>query len=163
MTTAKSKNETLASVNVTLDMMRGVMIILAIIGIFVAGYMSWAELTNNETMCADVGNIDCTAVQQSAYAKTFGVPVAVLGTLGYLAILGVLILEDQIGLVAAYGRTAVVGMALFGVIFQLYLTYVEAAVLDKWCQWCVASFVTITLLLIFGGIRLKNFLEPLQK
>ena len=120
-------------------------------------------MTDNETVCADVGKIDCAAVQQSAYAETFGIPVALLGLLGYIAILGAVILEDQIAIVAAYGRTAVVGMALFGVIFQTYLTYVEASVLDRWCQWCVASFVVITLLLIVGAIRLRNFLQPLQK
>jgi uncharacterized membrane protein len=161
--TTKSKNGTLVGFGINRDMMRGVMILLAVAGIFIAGYMSWAELTDNETVCADVANIDCTAVQQSAYAETFGIPVALLGLLGYIAILGVLLLEDQIPLAAAYGRTAVVGMALFGVIFQTYLTYIEASVLDKWCQWCVASFVIIALLLVGGGIRLRNFLEPLQK
>jgi uncharacterized membrane protein len=163
VTTAKSKNDTLARLSVNWDVLRGIMILLAVAGIFVAGYMAWAELTDNETVCADVGKIDCAAVQQSAYAKTFGVPVALLGLLGYIAILGVVILEDQIALLAAYGRTVVVGMALFGVIFQLYLTYIEAAVLDRWCQWCVASFVVITLLLILGALRLRNFLQPLQK
>ncbi len=163
MTTAKSKTDALPGLSVNWDILRGITILLAVAGIFIAGYMAWAELTDNETVCADVGKIDCAAVQQSAYAKTFGIPVALLGLLGYIAILGVVILEDQIALVAAYGRTAVVGMALFGVIFQLYLSYIEAAVLDKWCQWCVASFVMITLLLIVGVIRLRNFLEPLQK
>ena len=160
MTTAKPAQ---AGLTVNGDLLRGLMIVLAIAGIFIAGYMSWAELTDNETVCADVGKIDCAAVQQSAYAETFGIPVALLGLLGYIAILGAVILEDQIAIVAAYGRTAVVGMALFGVIFQTYLTYVEASVLDRWCQWCVASFVVITLLLIVGAIRLRNFLQPLQK
>lgn len=147
---------------VTWDWLRGVMIVLCIAGIFVAGYMAWAEVTDNETVCAEVGKIDCAAVQDSAYAQTFGIPVAVLGLLGYIAILGVVLMEDQIGILAAYGRTIVVGMALFGVIFQSYLTYIEAAVLDKWCQWCVASYAIITLLLIVGGIRLRRFLKPLH-
>jgi uncharacterized membrane protein len=162
VTTAKSKNRTLAGISVSFDALRGIMIVLAVIGIIVAGYLTWAELTDNETACADVGNIDCNAVQTSAYAKTFGIPVALLGLLGYIAILGALVLEDQITIMAAYGRTLVVGMALFGVIFQSYLTYVEATVLDKWCQWCIASFVTIILLLIIGAIRLRDFLQPLQ-
>ena len=124
--------------------------------------MTWAELTNNETVCVDAGSIDCAAVQDSAYAKTLGIPVALLGLLGYVAILGVLVLEDQVALFAAYGRTLVVGFALFGVIFQTYLTYVEAAVLEKWCQWCVASYIIITALLIIGALRLHSFFKPLR-
>jgi uncharacterized membrane protein len=162
VTTTKSKNRTLARISVSFDALRGIMIVLAVIGIFVAGYLTWAELTDNETACANVGNIDCSAVQKSAYAKTFGIPVALMGLVGYIAILGALVMEDQISIIAAYSRTLVVGMALFGVIFQSYLTYVEATVLDKWCQWCVASFVVITLMLIVGAIRLRDFLDPLQ-
>jgi uncharacterized membrane protein len=72
------------------------------------------------------------------------------------------VLEDQVALFAAYGRTLVVGFALFGVIFQTYLTYVEAAVLEKWCQWCVASYIIITALLIIGALRLHSFFKPLR-
>ena len=138
-------------------------ILLSVAGIFVAGYMSWAEVTGNETVCSDAGKIDCAAVQESAYAKTFGIPVAIMGTLGYVAILGVLVLEDQVALLAEYGRALVIGMALFGVIFQTYLTYVEAAVLDKWCQWCVASYVLITLILVIGAFRQNELMKPLRR
>ena len=144
------------------EWLRVVAVALSVLGILVAGYMTWAELTDNETVCIDVGSIDCAAVQDSAYAKTFGVPVALLGLVGYVAILGVLVLEDQFQLLAAYGRTLVVGFALFGVIFQTYLTYVEAAVLEKWCQWCVASYVIITALLVIGALRLHSFFKPLR-
>lgn len=145
-----------------IDWLRVTAIVLAVAGLLVAGYMSWAELTGNETICADTGTIDCTAVQESAYASTLGFPVAMLGFLGYAAILGVLVLEDQVNYLAAYGRTFVVAMALFGVMFQTYLTYVEAAVLEKWCQWCVASFIIITALLVIGSVRLNAFLKPLR-
>jgi uncharacterized membrane protein len=57
----------------------------------------------------------------------------------------------------------VVGMALFGVMFQTYLTYVEGAVLDKWCQWCVTSFILITLICGIGIYRLYQFLQPLRR
>ena len=90
-------------------------------------------------------------------------PVAVMGLLGYVAILGVLVLEDQIDFFAAYGRTLVVAMALFGFIFQTYLMVIEATVLEKWCQWCIASHVVITLVLIAGIYRLYRFLQPLRQ
>ncbi len=86
-----------------------------------------------------------------------------MGLLGYLAILAVLVLEDQVEFLAAYGRTLVVAMALFGVIFQTYLTYIEASVLEKWCQWCVTSYVVISLLLVIAAYRMYRFLQPLQE
>lgn len=162
VSTVDSNKAVASGILVGADGLRVLAIVLAILGIFVAGYMAWAEVTGNETVCANTGSIDCAAVQDSAYATTLGIPVAVMGLFGYIAILGVLMLEDQIDLLAAYGRTLVVAMALFGVMFQVYLTYVEAAVLEKWCQWCVASFVIITLLLIVGAVRLNTFLKPLR-
>ncbi len=138
-------------------------VVVAILGIFVAGYMAWAEATGNETVCADTGSIDCAAVQESVYAVTWGIPVAWLGLFGYVAILAVLLLEDQIAFLAAYGRSLVVAMALFGVMFQTYLTYIEANVLERWCQWCVASYVLITALFVLGAYRLYLFLQPLRR
>lgn len=160
MSTAKS--DALAAPAIKVDWPRAISIVLCVLGILVAGYLSWAEVTGNETVCADTASIDCSAVQESAYSKIFGFPVAVLGLLGYITILAVLILEDQLLLLAAYGRTLVVGMALFGVMFQTYLMYIEAAVLEKWCQWCIASHVVITVLLVIGAYRLYRFLKPLQ-
>lgn len=151
------------AVSAAWDRLRVAGLVLCVLGMFVAGYMAWAELTGNETVCADTGKINCEAVQKSAYGETFGIPVALLGLLGYMAMFGALVLEDQIELVAEYGRTAVVGMALFGVMFQTYLTYIEAAVLDRWCQWCVASFILITLILVVGIYRLYQFLQPLRR
>ncbi len=164
VTTAKAKSKRVEiTAEVARDWMRIVAVVLSVLGVLVAGYMTWAELTGNETVCANTGTIDCAAVQESAYAKTFGIPVALLGMLGYLMILGVLVLEDQVQILADYGRTLVVGMALFGVIFQVYLTVIEATVLERWCQWCVASFVIITLLLVTGALRLNALLEPLRR
>ncbi len=134
MSTAKS--EPLARAALQVDWLRVISIGLCVVGIFVAGYMSWAEATGNETVCTNTGNVDCAAVQNSAYAKTAGIPVANMGLLSYLAILAVLVLEDQIEFLAAYGRTLILSVALCGVIFQTYLTYIEASVLEKWCQWC---------------------------
>lgn len=162
MSTVK-KNTALTLSAAPLDWLRVASMVCCVLGILVAGYMAWAELTNNETVCADTGTIDCQAVQESVYAETFGIPVALLGLLGYIGMFGILLLEDQIAVFVQFGRTLVVGMALFGFLFQSYLTYIEADVLGKWCQWCVTSFVLITLVLGMGIYRLLHFLKPLRR
>lgn len=163
MSTVKTKGATLSAPVLVWDWLRVSMIVLCVAGIFIAGYMAWAEVTGNETVCADTGKIDCAQVQQSAYAKTLGIPMAVLGLLGYMAILGVLVLEDQIMLLAIYGRALVVGMALFGVILQTYLTWIEASVLVAWCQWCVASYIVITVIFLIGSYRMYGLLKSLRQ
>lgn len=147
---------------VALDWPRLIAIILAVLGILVAGYLTWAEVTGNETVCAETGLINCETVQTSAYASTFGIPVALLGLAGFVGMLLILLLEDQVPFLAQYGRTLVLAAALFGVLFQLYLSVIEATVLEAWCQWCIASFVIVTLIFAIAVYRLRRFLQPLR-
>jgi uncharacterized membrane protein len=160
VSTAKSRRVTLTAPRP--DWLRAVLILLCLAGILTAGYLSWAEAAGKETVCVNRGGINCAVVQQSAYSKTLGFPDAWMGLIGYVAILGVLILEDQVALLAAYGRTLVTGMALFGVMFQSYLAYVEATVLQKWCQWCILSHVLITAIFLISAYRLYAFMKPLR-
>jgi uncharacterized membrane protein len=121
--------------------------ILAIIGILVAGYLSYVEVTQTEAVCGPVG--DCNTVQQSPYAVLFGVlPVGILGIIGYMLIL--------IGWSATYyGPTAwrfysalaTWIMAFLGVLFSIYLTFLEPFVIGATCAWCLSSAIIITIIL----------------
>jgi uncharacterized membrane protein/thiol-disulfide isomerase/thioredoxin len=119
--------------------------ILSVIGLVVAGYLSFVEVTGTEAVCGPIG--DCNTVQQSPYAKIFGLlPVGILGLLGYIAILSAWILikfgpeswHDNLKLLSW-------GLALFGVIFSIYLTYLEPFVIGATCAWCIASAIIITI------------------
>jgi uncharacterized membrane protein len=60
--------------------------LLVLAGLVVAGYLSMVEVREVEAVCGPVG--DCNTVQQSSYAKLFGIlPIGVLGLGGFLAIL----------------------------------------------------------------------------
>ena len=82
----------------------------------------------------------CATVQQSAYSELGGVPVALLGLLGYVAILVTLARDGEAA------RTATAFLALAGFGFSAWLTYVEVVRLDAICSWCVGSAVCMTLL-----------------
>lgn len=144
-------------------------IILAIAGLGVAVYMGWAELSGNETSCpghvedatGDSGSIivDCGFVQNSIYAKVFGIPVAILGVLGYIGILGVWLLENRIPVLQEYSNMLVFGMALFGFLFSLYLTYTELFIMYTVCTWCITSAVLMTLIFVISIIELAQSLQ----
>jgi uncharacterized membrane protein len=121
--------------------------ILIGIGLVVAAYLSWVELTYSEAVCGPVG--DCNAVQQSPYARLFGVlPVGILGLYGYSALGLGWLLRDRGP--ARWNRILATGLwllALAGTLFSIYLTALEPFVIGATCMWCVTSAVVMTLLL----------------
>jgi uncharacterized membrane protein len=80
-------------------------------------------------------------VQTSQYALLAGVPVALIGLLGYIAILGSLLAPD--GERVRFVTTALI---LGGFGFSLYLTYRELFTLHEVCEECVTSAVIMTVL-----------------
>ncbi len=123
--------------------------LLALAGLGVAGYLAFVEGSGNEAFCGPVG--ECNLVQESAYARLFGViPVAYLGVLGFAGILIFWALTRLgTGTLADYGRVAALGVAALGTLFSLYLTFLEPFVIGATCIWCLASAGLMTALLWF--------------
>jgi uncharacterized membrane protein len=120
---------------------------LVVVGLGVASYLSYIEVSRVEAVCGPVG--DCNTVNQSEYARLFGIlPVGVLGMAGYLVIL-------TLWALARFGResirnpasVAMWGAALFGTLFSAYLTFLEPFVIGATCAWCLTSSVIMALLL----------------
>jgi uncharacterized membrane protein len=126
--------------------------ILAILGIADATYLLIYKYSSNDRMC--LGNGGCATVNYSPYSEIYGIPVALLGILAYLAIFVVLALESRWKLAEEHGRLAVFGMGLVGVLFSAYLTYIEAYVIHAYCPFCVTSAILITIIFILAIIRL---------
>lgn len=123
--------------------------LLALLGIGVAGYLAFVETTDTLAVCGPVG--DCNTVQQSAYARLFGVlPVGVAGLVGYVAILlawaGV---QWGQGSLQRFSGIALVVMAFGGTLFSIYLTFLEPFVIGASCAWCLTSAVAMGLILFF--------------
>lgn len=124
--------------------------IVALAGIGVAAYLTYVETTAVEAICGPVG--DCNAVQNSPYAKIFGIlPVGIMGLIGYVAILVAWVIQKvRQDRWASYAQLAMLGMALFGTLYSIYLTYLELWVIRAVCMWCVSSAVLITLLMLLS-------------
>lgn len=122
---------------------------LILVGIGVAGYLSYIETQSATAACGPVG--DCNAVQQSRYARLFDVlPIGVLGLLGYLGLIAAWLVRKYLPKFAKPADIAFFAMAFFAVIFSLYLTYLEPFVIGAVCIWCLSSAVIVTLLLLLG-------------
>jgi uncharacterized membrane protein len=119
---------------------------LALVGIGIAGYLTWVHYAGLDPVCVGGGG-GCERVQSSRWAELAGIPVAVLGLGGYVAILASLALPEERGAsVAAF-------LALVGFGFSAWLTYVEIVKIDAICQWCVASAAVMTALALVSVAR----------
>jgi len=122
--------------------------VLTLVGLGIAGYLLYVEERRVLAICGPMG--DCNAVQNSPYAKLFGVlPISLLGILGYLAILVAWWLRRSSNKTwGTYASLGLFGMSLFGTLFSIYLTYLELFVIRAVCIWCLSSAVVMTLLML---------------
>jgi uncharacterized membrane protein len=120
-------------------------IILALIGLGVASYLAYVEVTQVEAVCGPVG--ECNIVQSSQFAKILGVPVAIFGIIYYLAVIGLWLLSRSIR--APWAKRLpflIVVISLGGMLFSIYLTALELLVIKAICAWCLSSAVITTLI-----------------
>jgi uncharacterized membrane protein len=126
--------------------LRRVTAALALVGIGIAGYLTWVHYAGLDPVCVGGGG-GCERVQSSRWAELAGIPVAVLGLGGYVLILASLALPEELGAQAA----AFLSLVGFG--FSAWLTYVEIEKIEAICQWCVASAVVMTALALVSVAR----------
>jgi uncharacterized membrane protein len=124
--------------------------LLCVIGIGVAGYLAYVETTNVTAVCGPVG--DCNTVQQSEYARLFGIlPIGILGLFGYVTIIiAWLVARYADGYLSNIGSLAMLGMTAFGTLFSIYLTFLEPFVIGATCAWCLTSAVLMTVLMMLS-------------
>jgi uncharacterized membrane protein len=119
---------------------------LGLLGAGIAGYLTYTHYRGIAPVCTTGG---CEEVQTSDYADLGGIPVAVIGLAGYLALLVTALVRSPAA--AAAG----VAMALGGLGFALYLVYVQLAILEAVCIWCLASDAVIALLTVATLVRAR--------
>lgn len=139
---------------VTPPLSRMAVAVLSLLGMFVAGYLALYKLGYLGFIQCGTGG--CETVQASKYAVFLGIPVAVWGIGEYVALFVLAMLGVQPRWAGSRGiALALFGIAAVGVVFTVYLTYLEAAVINAWCRWCIGSAVIITLVFLFTipGLR----------
>jgi uncharacterized membrane protein len=123
------------------------------LGLMVSLYLLSVHWGWGQIVCLDIG--DCEVVNMSMYAKLLGIPVSLLGALTYLALLATSMLiwrhiyEEPASFVQVF-------LAAIGVVFSVYLTYVELFILRAICPWCVLSAGLIMLIASLSVWQLRD-------
>ncbi len=128
---------------------------LAVIGLGVAIYLTYIHYAGIKPVCT--AGTSCLRVQSSVWSKLAGVPVALMGLIGYVAILASLVAPDR-----EETRQATLVLTLIGFGFSGYLTYRELFSIHAICEWCASSAVILTVLTIAAAARYVMGDSPLS-
>jgi uncharacterized membrane protein len=123
--------------------------VVAMVGVAVAGYLTWVHFDDAALVCVAGGG--CETVQESTYAAVAGIPVALLGLGAYLLVLGLIAWD------APTARLGAAMVALIGLLFSMYLLALQLFVIDAVCVWCMANDVVVApLLTVLTALRLRS-------
>lgn len=129
------------------------LLLVTIIGLLDSAYLSIVKLANALPYCTP-GLGECQTVALSQWAYVMDIPVAYLGFLTYFALFGLLVFGKKIKFIEPYVDYLLFFISLVGVLFSAYLTYIEAFVLQAWCQWCVLSAIAMAVIFVLCVRRL---------
>jgi uncharacterized membrane protein len=129
--------------------------LISLAGVFVALYLTLYKLGYIGTLVCAVGS--CEVVQTSRWATLLGVPVAAWGVVYYVGMLGAALVGLGGALVDSrrYAR-AFVAITAVGVIFSVWLTWLELFVIHAICMWCVISAILATALFVTWWLDLRE-------
>lgn len=120
--------------------------LLALIGAFISAYLLLYSLGYYGYILCGTGA--CEVVQSSRYAVFLRIPVPGWGLAWYGGMLVLALAGAARGVEArGPGRLLALGAAA-GLAFTVYLTFIEAFVLQAWCRWCVVSAVLSVLIFL---------------
>lgn len=117
-----------------------IVMVMALIGIFIAGVLSYQHIAGLTVPCG--GTQGCETVARHPSSNWFGIPVAFFGLAGYI---GLFLLATIRGVGGLTSNTVLVGagyaMSAIGMVTSLYLQYVSFVIIQAKCYWCITSAV----------------------
>lgn len=126
--------------------LRITLLVLSVVGLAIASYLTYVHYAGIKPACT--AGESCTKVQTSIYSKLAGVPVALIGLLGYIGIVGSLLVPQ-----GETSRLATMAFTVVGFGFSAYLTYRELFSIHAICEWCASSAGIMTVLMCLSVWR----------
>lgn len=111
---------------------------LSLLGLIVSAFLAFEYLQIGPIVCPITGS-GCELVRKSNYSKLLGIDLPYFGILFYIAIasLSIWLTQTSNKLISRFRFL----ISFSGVVFGIYLTILEAFVIQAWCIWCLTSFV----------------------
>ncbi|HAU65778.1 TPA: hypothetical protein DCW61_00345 [Candidatus Uhrbacteria bacterium] len=135
-------------------------LVLSILGVLLSFYsFLHKQGFTAGTFCNLNAAFNCDVVNQGPYSQIFGIPVALIGIIGYF----LLALAAWLKIKNSEDKSLsifLLSASLGGFLFALYLSGLEAFVLHTWCVVCLTSQGLITALLV---VSFLNFLGEKNK
>jgi uncharacterized membrane protein len=133
----------------SIERLMSLIAILAVCGLVVSSVSLQHHYATSKTAYCDIGGtFNCDIVNRSEYSKILGIPVALIGMLGYASLVGLATVCRE----RRETPAMLFGAAATGLAFALYLTYIEARVLGVWCILCLSSLALIATTTILAGV-----------
>jgi uncharacterized membrane protein len=112
---------------------------LAVVALGASVYLTVAHYTSPQVLaCSASGRVNCEAVTTSAQSSFVGIPVAVLGLVWSLAMVGLTLPSADRWDRAPLARRVATGL---GMGFVLWLVYAELFLIGAICLWCTLVHV----------------------
>lgn len=127
--------------------------VFSLLGLLISAFLAY-EYSRPEGITCPITGAGCDIVRNSAYSSMFGISLPFYGIAFYLfvAVLSILLTNSSKKPIMYMLRSVII---LFGFLFGLYLTGLEAFVIKAFCFWCVVSFIISGFLLVFAVEYLK--------
>ncbi len=132
------------------DRISWVIVAVALIGIVLSAVSLVNHYKKSPSEFCDINDtFNCDIVNRSEYSKLFGIPVAGIGLLGYVLLLGLSLVNREKKL---FSSILILG-SVVGLGFSVWLTYVEVKILATYCVLCLGSLACIVLITILAMVR----------
>ena len=133
-----------------------VIIVLSLLGLIVSSYsFLHHEAFVSGTFCDLNTTFNCDIVNRGVFSEIFGIPVSVVGCIGYVFLGLAACLRLRQPTDKGLKIFSVVGASL-GLVFALYLSSIEAFVLQTWCIVCLSSQLLILLIFLLSIVSLRS-------
>ncbi|MBI2638724.1 vitamin K epoxide reductase family protein [Candidatus Peregrinibacteria bacterium] len=126
---------------------------LAILGVLVSAYATYQHYRPSGTSFCNLNNVvSCDIVNKSKYSEIAGVPVSIIGIIGYLVLAGIAASLFAGRIKKQHGALALIFLSGGALFFSFYLTFIEFFWLNALCPICITSQIIIFLIFIISLI-----------
>lgn len=135
---------------------RNLSFVVLFIAILISGYLSYLKYdTSTHAVCVPMEIFDCGTVLNSIYSEVMDIPIAWLGLGVNLLVLVLMFLSPRLKVFTP----VIFGVLLFATLFSIYLIYVQAVIITKYCPYCLSHEALIFILFGFSIKQLMDWMN----